>query len=123
MSKNKVKPTEKQKKTFEHLKKAKTLQEAMLAGGYSKKSAESPKQNYLDKAGTHVLMEQYKGHLEKAGVSPELLAEIQAEGLFDENAQTRLGYLKETKKDLGITQEVTNVNVAVGVFNRKDYED
>mgnify|MGYP001591680812 FL=1 len=125
--KNKVKPTEKQKRTFEHLKTAKSLQEAMLAGGYSRKSAESPRQNFVARGGTQVLLEKYRGHLKKAGISSELLAEIQAEGLFDQNAAIRLGYLKETKKDFGISQETPSVNVAVGVFNnpsvRKDYQE
>lgn len=105
-SKNKVKPTEKQRSTFEHMKTAKSLQEAMLAGGYSKVSSLKPKQNFTDREGTKVLLKEYRGHLEGAGISPELLAEIQAEGLFDQNAKTRLGYLKETKKDFGLSQEI-----------------
>ena len=105
--KNKVKPTDKQKQTFKHMKTAKSLQEAMLAGGYSESTSLKPKQNFTDADGVKVLLEEYKGHLENAGITPELLAEIQSEGLFDQNAKTRLGYLKETKKDFGLVREET----------------
>lgn len=102
MGKNKVKPTQRQIKTFEHMQKAKSLREAMLKGGYSEKSAIDPKGNFLEREGTKTLIEQYREHLINAGISPELLAEIQAEGLFDQNSAIRLGYLKETKKDFGL---------------------
>ncbi len=109
--KNKVKPTKKQIQTFQHMKKAKSLQEAMLKGGYSKKTAIAPKHNFLDRAGTKTLIEQYREDLINAGISSELLAEIQAEGLFDQNAAIRLGYLKETKKDLGIESESAGITI------------
>ena len=105
MAKNKVKPTEKQIKTFQHMKKAKSLQDAMLKGGYSYKSSIAPTKNFLDREGTKQLIEQYRDDLINAGISMELLAEIQAEGLFDQNSGIRLGYLKETKKDFGITTQ------------------
>ncbi len=116
--KNQVKPTEKQKQTFKHMKKAKSLQEAMLAGGYSKKTSINPKQNFIDSKGAKVLFKQYKNHLTNAGISPELLAEVQAEGLFDQNAQVRLGYLKETKKDFGLIHDSEGTKVQVNVFDR-----
>ena len=104
--KNKVKPTEKQKKTFLHMQRAKTLQEAMLKGGYSKNSSLYPKLNFLDREGVKPLIEQYRDYLINAGISPEILAEVQAEGLFDQNGAVRLGYLRETKKDFGIINEI-----------------
>ena len=121
--KNKVKPTDKQIQTFKHMDKAKTLQEAMLAGGYSRKSSLKPKQNFTDREGTKVLVEEYKGHLEKAGISPELLAEIQAEGLFDQNAAVRLGYLKESKKDFGLLVEDKAPTVNILNVIEKDREE
>jgi len=121
---NKVKPTKKQRQTFEHMKTARSLQEAMLAGGYSKSTSLKPKQNFTDLRGVNVLLKEYKGHLENAGISPKLLAEIQAEGLFDQNAQTRLGYLKETKKDFGIIQEEKAIpQTQVNIFARLAKED
>jgi len=108
MKKNKVKPTEKQLKTFQHMKNAKSLQEAMLKGGYSKSTSLKPKQNFTDLKGTRDLMKKYQSDLVNAGISTELLAEIQAEGLFDQNSSVRLGYLKETKKDFGLTTEDTS---------------
>lgn len=105
MATNKVKPTKKQRQTFKHMEKALTLREAMIKGGYSAKSALNPRQNFVDRRGTQELLKQYRGHLINAGITPELLAEVQAEGLFDQNAAVRLGYLKETKKDFGLIQD------------------
>ncbi len=120
---NKVKPTPKQKKTFEHMKKAKSLQEAMLQGGYSQLTSTHPKQNLIESQGFKVLLEQYREDLVRAGVSSEILAEIQAEGLFDQDAKVRLDYIKETKKDLGISQpDDRGVKVNVGVFDMGKYE-
>jgi len=100
---NKVKPTEKQTKTFQHMKKAKSLQEAMLMGGYSKSSSLKPKQNFTDREGVKPLIEQYRNDLINCGISTTMLAEIQTEGLFDQNGAVRLGYLRETKKDFGLS--------------------
>lgn len=112
--KNNVKPTEKQLKTMQHLKTAKTLQEAMLKGGYSESSSLKPKQNFTDREGTKTLIEEYKEHLINAGASPEILAEIEVAGLFEENGGIRLGYLKEVKKSFGLVDQANpNVNVQV----------
>lgn len=92
-------------KTFKHMKNAESLKEAMLLGGYSEKSSIDPSKNFLDREGVKPLIEQYRTDLINAGLSTEMLAEIQAEGLFDQNAAVRLGYLRETKKDFGIAQE------------------
>lgn len=99
---NKVKPTELQKLAFQHLKAGLTKQEAMLKAGYSYASSINPKKNLIDSAGAKVLTQQYREELRKAGVSIEVLAEVEASGLFDENAAVRLGYLKENKKSLGL---------------------
>lgn len=113
--KNKIKPTDKQLKTFQHMKKAKSLQEAMLMGGYSKSTSLKPKQNFTDLEGTKSLMKRYQTELINAGISTEILAEIQAEGLFDQNSAIRLGYLKETKKDFGIIPEDTFIQTNVQI--------
>lgn len=113
--KNKVKPTEKQRETMKHLVKAKSLQEAMLAGGYSPKSAESPKQNFMDREGTKVALEEYKELLIQAGASPEILAEIEVAGLFEENGAIRLGYLKEVKKTFGLSQKDDEGNMQTNI--------
>lgn len=121
--KNKVKPTEKQLKTFQHMKKAKSLQEAMLAGGYSAKTATHPKQNFIEAAGTQTIIQEYREDLRKSGITKEVLAEIQAEGLFDQDPKVRLEYLKETKKDLGLQSEqkepnLTQINVNLDKYVR-----
>ena len=105
MNQNKVKPTKKQEEALKHMKRGMRLRDSMSAAGYTPKTATHPKQKLIDKRGFQVLIQQYRENLRKAGISSEVLAEIQAEGLFDQNPSVRLDYLKETKKDLGITQE------------------
>jgi hypothetical protein len=123
MKKNNVKPTEKQKRAFHHLTKAKTAQEAMLAAGYSAITSQKPKQNLTDAAGFRVLIEEYREDLRKCGITHEILAEIQAEGLFSPDDKVRLDYLKETKKDLGLFQPDNKpANVIIGIgMSKTDY--
>lgn len=115
--KNKVKPTEKQLKTMQHLKTAKTLQEAMLKGGYSKATSTHPKQNFIDSVGAKSLIEEYRGHLINAGASPEIMAEIEVAGLFEENGAIRLGYLKEVKRSFGLAEpeQLNQTNIQINV--------
>lgn len=120
--KNLVKPTKKQEATFKHMAKAKSLQEAMLKGGYSKSSSLKPKQNFTDREGVKPLIEQYRDDLINAGISLELLAEIQAEGLFDQNAAVRLGYLKESKKDLGVSAPTEDSNLKRRIVAEEFFE-
>ena len=105
------------------MKKAKSLQEAMLKGGYSATSSIDPTKNFLEREGVKSLIEEYRDDLINAGISMELLAEIQAEGLFDQNAAVRLGYLKETKKDMGIFTPDSKPNILIGIgFGKKAYD-
>ena len=112
---NKVKPTFKQEKAFANIERGLKLRDAMLAAGYSEVSSSRPKQNLVDSRGFKELIKEYREDLKKAGITKEVLAEIQAEGLFDQDARVRLDYLKETKKDLGFVSEdggnVTNILV------------
>ena len=119
--KNKVKPTEKQEKTFLHMAKARSLQEAMLKGGYSLATSTHPKQNFIEREGVKPLIEQYRDQLINAGISSEILAEIQAEGLFDQNAAVRLGYLRETKRDFGLIQDQPNIVNNIIAIKRNEY--
>ena len=101
----KKKPTQMQLLAIQHLKAGLTKQQAMLKAGYSEVSSRNPKINLMDRAGTKTLIEQYREQLRKAGVSIDVLAEVEAAGLFDENGAVRLGYLKENKKSLGLSVE------------------
>lgn len=87
------------------MKNAKSLQDAMLRGGYTKSTSINPKHNFIEAKGVKPLIEQYRTDLINCGISTTMLAEIQAKGLFDQNGAVRLGYLKETKKDFGLSQE------------------
>lgn len=120
---NKVKPTEKQRSTFEHIKRGMKLRDAMLAAGYDETTALNSKENYVEAAGVQKLMEEYRGMLIKNGATLEMLAELQIEGLFDNNGAVRLQYIKETKKDFGMSNEDTlpptqhNYMIFVGPIN------
>lgn len=105
------KPTELQKKAFQHLQSGLTKQEAMLKAGYSAESSQNPKLNLMERAGTKTLIEEYREELRRAGVTTEVLAEVEASGLFEENPNVRLEYLKEAKKSLGINAVETQDNV------------
>jgi|SRR3990170_2708536 len=124
MAKNKVRPTPNQEKTFEAIRSGgKTLQEAMIEGGYSHSSSLKPKQNLTDRAGFQTLIEKYREELRKAGISNDLMARVQTKGLVDEDAKVRLEYLKETKKDFGIFQPDNKPsNILIGILPKKDYE-
>lgn len=103
MSKNKVKPTPRQRKAFENIKAGMTKRDAMLKAGYSETTTLKPKQNFTDREGVKSLMQEYRTELKKCGIDISVLAEVEAEGLFDQNAAVRLGYLKEAKKTLGVS--------------------
>ncbi len=116
-----TKPSKKQERLFEHMKKADNLREAALAAGYSEASAKNPKL-LMEKKGFQMLMEQYREDLVKAGFSTEMLAEIQMEGLFDQDAKVRLDYIKETKKDVGLFQPDSRSQINIGIgFKKEDY--
>lgn len=103
--------------------KATSMRQAMLAGGYSKTTASHPKKDLLDAPGFRTLLEEYRGHLMKAGVSPEIVAEIQAEGLFSQDDKVRLDYIKETKKDFQIFQPDNRPTpIVIGILPKKEYE-
>lgn len=121
--KNKVKPTLKQRKAFENIEKAMSMRQAMIQAGYSEKSAKAPKQNLLETRGYQTLQEKFNNHLTRNGVTPEMLAEIQTEGLFDQNGAIRLMYVKETKKDLGIGQTSNPEGVSKRITFEEFFKD
>lgn len=119
MNQNKIKPTKKQEEALKHIKRGMRLRDSMIAAGYTPKTATHPKQNLIDKRGFQVLIHQYREDLKKAGISSEVLAEVQAEGLFDQSASVRLDYLQETKKDFGILQDkAVQQTQQVNIFSR-----
>lgn len=70
-----VKATDLQRKTFEILKENPTmpLGQAMRQAGYAPKTAEAPKQNYLEKRGIQNHMEEWKGKLRGSGLNEDFL--------------------------------------------------
>ena len=110
--KYKRKPTVKQCKALENIKRGRTLKDAMVLAGYKTSTSLKAKQNLTDSVGFQSLIQEYREDLKKAGVTKEVLAKIQAQGLKDLDAKVRLDYLKETKKDLGlVTDSSDNPNV------------
>ena len=121
--KRKVRPTEKQRRAFQHLNNATSMRQAMLAAGYDDTTALNAKANLIDTPGFRTLIEEYRGHLRESGINPNILAEIQAEGLFSEDDKVRLDYIKETKKDFGIFQPDSRPNINIGIgFKKSDFE-
>ena len=80
--KNRVNPTALQRKAFQNIKRGMVLKDAMIQAGFSEKSAENPKQNLVDRPGFKALILEYRDGLKKAGITKEVLAEIQAEVYF-----------------------------------------
>lgn len=113
----KTKPTKKQRKAFENIEAGMSKRQAMLAAGYSLKSAGNPKQELLETKGYQQLVNEYRAHLKNAGITPEILADIQAEGLFDQDARVRLEYIKETKKDLGMVNNDNSITIPIQINN------
>jgi hypothetical protein len=125
MRKNKVKPTAKQRKTFENIPGSKSLGEAMVKGGYAPKTSTHPSSKLVESEGFRLLIEEYREKLLETGVNIDLMAEIQRSGLGDKDAKVRLDYLKEAKKDFGLWQadnKPSNVIIGIGL-NKKDYEE
>jgi hypothetical protein len=87
---NKVKPTLLQKRTLEILKENPKLPigKAMIEAGYSKKSAVAPKENFLDRKGTAVGIEQWRTRLRGIGITEDLLVKKHLEWLFAEKKVT-----------------------------------
>jgi len=100
--KNKVRPTEKQIKTFENIKAGMKPFEAARLAGYSDQTVLDTRQNILNAPGFLTLVHEFREDLAKAGVTKEVIATIQAEGLKSRDPKVRLDYLKEAKKDLGL---------------------
>ena len=97
------------------------MRQAMLAGGYAISTSAHPKEKLGE--GFKTLVEEYRGHLKESGINPNILAEIQAEGLFTQDDKVRLDYIKETKKDFGIFQPDSKPsNILIGILPKKDYE-
>lgn len=116
---NKRKPTEKQLEVIKRMHSAKSLQEAMQQAGYSRATSENPKQNFMERAGVQTALREYRDLLFNAGAFPEVLAEIEAAGLFEENGAIRLGFLKEVKKSLGLA--VPDKHIVGHIFSKEDY--
>ncbi len=132
MKKNKVKPTLLQKRTLE-IKRDNPkmpLGKAMLQAGYSAKSAIAPKENFLERRGTQVAIEEWREQLRGLGLGEDKLQKKYAEWLEakkivtsptepdkvvpDYQIQIKAGEM--LREDLGIKQS-GNANVNVQVNN------
>jgi len=107
----KVKPTKRQKEAFKFIASGMNKRRAMLKAGYSEKSAVNAKQNIMETRGYQELIKEYRDQLKKQGVNSEVLAQVQAKGLDDIDPKVRLDYLRENKKDLGLSQETKGINI------------
>lgn len=89
---NIVKPTEKQRKTFETKMTNPDipLGKAMELAGYDEKTAMNPKQNFVDSRGVEELRKEYKNHLTQLGLGPAKIAAKMAEWLDATKISTSL---------------------------------
>lgn len=129
---NNVKPTKRQRKTFEIKMQNPdiSLGEAMVLGGYNKKTSVKPKQNFTASRGADVLREEYKNYLAELGLGTKKIAEKMKEWI---NAEKIHGSLTEPdrvvpdyqiqikagemlREDLGIVVEKGNmINAQVNI--------
>jgi hypothetical protein len=80
---NNVKPTKLQRKTLEILKENPDmpLGKAMISAGYAENSSLKPKQNFTERKGLSIAVEEFKDILREKGITERKLAEKQAEWL------------------------------------------
>lgn len=129
---NKVKPTKLQRATLEILKENPDmpLGKAMITAGYAENSSGYPKQNFLERKGVGVAIDEYKDVLRSKGITEQKLAEKTAEWLDAKKVstsltepdrivpdyQTQLKAGEMVREDFGLKQ---NVNSAVTInFNK-----
>ena len=59
MKRNKVKPTEQQKKAVNGVMQGKSMRSSMITAGYSEKTASAPSKNFLARAGVQVYLKKF----------------------------------------------------------------
>ena len=125
-----VKPTDLQKATLLNLKNnpKMLLGDAMRKAGYKEESAQKPKQNFTDRKGTIVAMEEWKDELSKVGITQEFFARkywewINAKkikGSFTEpdrvvpDYDTQLKAAELVRKDWGMETQINLNQINVG---------
>ena len=116
--KAKQQPTMLQKKAFKllienpNVAKSKLLEAAGYAAG--KKGVNSTQ--ILATEGFKTLQAEYNFHLNQQGVDAQLLAAKMRAGLDGEDKKTSvLEYIKETKRDIGISKEVPDTMIQINL--------
>ncbi len=87
----------------------------MVMAGYSKKTATHPKADFLESKGVMNLQELLRFELVSKGITPKLIAKQTKEGIKSEDLKTRLPYLIEAKKDLGMSEETPDTAIQINL--------
>lgn len=113
---NNVKPTKLQKATLTELKNDPSLSlgEAMRKAGYSEKTALNPKANFVGAPGTKAALSEWRGRLEKVGITQDFLAKKYAEWIDATKIKTSM-----TEPDKIVPDYQTQLKA--GEFVRKDF--
>lgn len=131
---NRVKPTAKQAKAMELIRKGTKPMPAMRQAGYSEKTSRHPGKNLLRLAGPRTLIEQQKDAYARVGITPIYLADKMKEWLDAKKVhssvtepdrlvpdyQTQQKAAQMVRQDWGLGQEqVTNIGTMNITVNRE----
>ena len=94
--------------------------DALIQAGYSADSILSNKSKLIQSKGFASLQDVYRYELVRKGITPKLLARQTKEGIKSVDLKTRLPYLVEVKKDLGIAQDAPDTLVQINLSSEVD---
>lgn len=130
-------PTPQQVKALELIRSGLKPQDAMLKAGYSKGTSKHPKENLLQSVGAKTIIEQYQEAYTRVGITPHYMAAKTKEwleakkvkGSFTEpdrvveDYETQLKAAEMVRKDWGLGQDITAVQVNIKQEFNKESED
>ena len=115
-------PTILQKRAFEIMRKNPAIKpsDALIRAGYSAKSLLGGVSKHIESKGFANLQDVYRFELVSKGITPKLLARQTKEGIKSVDLKTRLPYIVEAKKDLGMVQDAPDTLIQVNLSQEID---
>lgn len=93
-----------------------TKKQALIQAGYSPSVATVHARDIINSDGFKTLQKEYHYHLDKMGVDVKLIAEKMRAGIEGEDKKASvLEYLKETKRDLGLSKDVPDTMIQINI--------